>query len=132
PKLLDELGEVEFDIYSQHKWTTMTPAWLEHPRVQSEHVRLLLTEFEDEGQARILHAKALLMRTASSSLLAYGSANFTTPALRLTPAQGNHECMIAIPGLPADFDVAGLFDPEGRARPATLDGLGERNDHFER
>lgn len=134
PKLLDDLADdlagAELEIVSERARTTMTPEWLEHPRMNDDEGTVTLTRYPVDDYKRKLHAKALALRTDKATLLAYGSANFTIPALMATPKQGNCECMLALPGLAVDFDVGRLFDPDALGVPGAPGELGERNDEY--
>ncbi|PRQ05141.1 hypothetical protein [Enhygromyxa salina] len=131
PKLIDELDDLGLHIYSERKATTMTAAWLEHPSVVDGRVQITLTRYDEDGHERGLHAKAVVLHGADACLLAYGSANFTTPALFATPNTGNCECVLAIPGLPVEFDARASFDPTEQGVPAVVDDLGDGDDGFE-
>lgn len=129
PTILDELAEdlkdAELEVFSERDHTTMTPAWLDHPRLNQPSARVSLANYADKEFPQRLHGKALALGTRSRTLLAYGSANFTKPALLLSANDGNCECTLTIPALPVDFDAAALFDPGTTAAPATLDHLGD-------
>lgn len=102
-------------IYTQNGTTTMTPAWIDACDQLDRDATIYLCPYGDGDSPQDLHAKALLIEDAEGALLAYGSANFTTPALGRTADSGNVELLLAV-RLPA-------AKPSAEALFAPLEGL---------
>jgi phosphatidylserine/phosphatidylglycerophosphate/cardiolipin synthase-like enzyme len=119
PDLLDRVVEMlqpkKIRIFTQNGTTTLNDSWIEHRLVKTGHTEIYLAEYKDADQYQPLHAKALLLDAGrEDSLLCYGSANFTTPALAKTPKNGNLEAVVILkkPGL-GKKQINLLFDPSG-------------------
>ncbi len=124
PSILDrvynDLDPKKIKIYTQNYTTTLTTDYLSHPLVHSGVVEILVCDYEDEGTPQRLHAKAIAIEAGGETLLAYGSANFTSPGLIRKATEGNVEAMLLLLGLPKKrFKAERLFDPEGTAKLLT-------------
>lgn len=121
PALADHLFATsktkKLTIYTQNEVTTLTPAWLETPEFKSRKTEIRLCQYSDEDYPQHLHGKAYAFACGDKQILAIGSANFTTAALRRTARNGNVEVLLFYPPLPAkEFKPERWFDPNGTAR----------------
>ncbi len=113
-KIMSEFGPDRLFLYTQNGVTTMTSEWLGHSCVQSERAEILLCAYEDNGHQQPLHAKAMIFESGQSTLLVYGSANFTTPALLAHGKAGNIETVVVVSDIAAKTFNPGRFcDPSG-------------------
>jgi hypothetical protein len=120
PALLDRIYGAfalkSLRLYTQNAITTLTAAWLDHPSTKKRQTTIQLCRFADHDHIQPLHAKAYAFQTKTGTILAQGSANFTTAALCRTARDGNAEILIVYPELPqATFDPRKFFDPEKSA-----------------
>lgn len=116
-KIINDLNPEKIYIYTQNGVTNMTPNWLEHPSVKNGRTEILICNYEDNGYLQPLHAKAVAIESKNECRLAYGSANFSSPALLRTSYSGNAEIMIKLSGLStADFQPNKFFDPDKTAK----------------
>lgn len=80
------------------------------------------------GEKRKLHAKVIIIKTNNESFCLFGSANFTKPALFLTPKEGgNVEAVILRKEMDADFFDYILKDEQIKLKSETLDKLDSVN-----
>ena len=99
-------------IFTQNGITTLTNAWLSHPLFKDKSLEIYCCTFKDDGYVQNLHAKAMIIKKDSRCLLAFGSANFTTPALIKEASKGNVETLILLTNIEAkDIQPVKLFDP---------------------
>lgn len=104
-------------IYTQNEVTTLTPAWLETPEFKERKTEIKLCQYSDEDYPQQLHGKAYAFACGDKQIVAIGSANFTSAALRQTASNGNVEVLLCYPPLPAkEFKPEKWFDPSGSAR----------------
>ncbi len=91
----------------------MTKTWLEHPLVRKGIVEIFLCKYNtDFNHNQSLHAKGIAIKKGNKYLFAYGSANFTLPALFKDADRGNLELMFLIKELShREFDPEKLFNP---------------------
>jgi HKD family nuclease len=125
PAILDRIYESlrpeKIRIYTQNNTTTLTADYLKHPLVEEGVAEILLCVYEDEGRHQDLHAKAVAVESAGETLLAFGSANCTSPALMRDSDAGNIEAMLLLRSLPKNrFKPEHLFDP-GRTAVRLID-----------
>jgi hypothetical protein len=118
PHLLDrvarDLKPREIVIYTQNQVTTLSERWLDHPSVRSGRTVIRLCSYRDEDYQQPLHAKALAFEQAKGTVLAYGSANFTSAALLSRGSERNVEVLLVTKQLPTNkVKPDALFDPEG-------------------
>jgi hypothetical protein len=119
-KLYNRLKPKRIKIFTQNNTTTLTAEYLEHPLVKKGTVEIYLCAYKDvsnkKEQSQRLHAKALAVETPEETLLAFGSANCTSPGLLRTADNGNVETMLLLRGLTKrSLKVDKLFDPEQTA-----------------
>ncbi len=116
PFLLDHLQKQlqpqRINVFTQNGTTTLTGTWLDHPLVKSKTAQINICEFQDDEHRQPLHAKAIAIEKDSHCLFAFGSANFTSPALLKTAAQGNAEMLLAMQYARNEFKPEDLFDPD--------------------
>jgi len=127
PNLLDrvvkDLKPKKIIIFTQNGITTLTNAWLSHPLFKERSLEIYCSTYKDEGHIQNLHAKAIAIRKDKRCLLAFGSANFTTPALIKVAARGNAESLILLTDLATkDIQPVKLFDPLENAYRLKDDG----------
>lgn len=120
--LAQDLAGARVTIYSQKGPRSLSPAWQAHADAHPS-VELYFTRPGEDDRPRTLHAKAVLVATPREAVLAFGSANFTRAGWCTHQRTGNVETVLAIRGLPPDFDVTGLFDPSGTRKPPAPDEL---------
>lgn len=118
-------------LYTQNGITTMTEAWLESPLFKSGAMEVQLCRYADEEHTQQLHGKAYTFTSGDEVMLAMGSANFTTSALRRTAANGNMEVLLCYPPVPKrELSPKLLFDPNDTAvRLRTVDQLVSATDN---
>lgn len=103
-------------IYTQNNTTTLNSSWLEAPAFLNGDLRIRLCSYSDEDHYQKLHGKAYAFDCGRETFYAFGSANFTTPGLRLTAHDGNLEVLLSYPpvsgkqGAPETW-----FDPDESA-----------------
>ena len=114
-----ELSPRRIVIFTQNGITTLSPAWLRHPLAREGTVRIMMCTYGDEDHRSPLHAKAIALQTDKECVLAFGSANFTTPALFRTAEQGNIEVLIVIRAAAKHLNIETLFDPDGSSSELT-------------
>jgi hypothetical protein len=113
----DDLDPKRIVLWTQNGITTMTPAWFKHSTARKGITHIYDVSVLDEDHLQALHAKAIAMVKGRRVRLAFGSANFTTPALFSTSSEGNVELMVIADDLPlSSCDPRRFFDPSGTAR----------------
>lgn len=106
-------GTSRLTLYTQNRITTLTDAWLRMPAFVSGDLQIQLCKYVDKNHAQQLHAKAYIFDCGKQVVFAIGSANFTTPAIRLTANNGNLEVLLCYPPVPArQISPKTWFDPE--------------------
>lgn len=111
--VLDTSGISKVTIYTQNGITTLTPPWLSVPEFKSGNLKVLFCSYSDEARPQNLHAKAYAFDCGRETVFAFGSANFTTPALRRTAQNGNLEVLLCYPPVAVQQGkVQTWFDPE--------------------
>lgn len=75
-------------------------------------------------EQRYLHAKIIILKTKNHSYCLFGSANFTTPALLLTPREGGNveTCILRKEKDPTYFDYL-MTDEKLKVKSSTLEGV---------
>ncbi len=116
-KILTRTGAHGLKIYTQNGRTTLSADWLRHELVKDGTVEVYLCDYSETERNQPLHGKLLALTSPTQTVLAFGSANCTTPALLKTAKQGNVECMVACTLTPQQTRKAlpGLLDPEDHA-----------------
>lgn len=103
-------------LYTQNGITTLTKAWLETPTFSDGNLEIRLCRYADEEHFQQLHGKAYAFTCGKEVVLALGSANFTSAALRRTAANGNLEVLLCYPAVAAkQVEPKTWFDPEESA-----------------
>lgn len=93
-------GPERLTLYTQNGITTLTKAWLGVPAFIDGDMEIRLCRYADEEHFQQLHGKAYAFTCGKEVVLAMGSANFTSAALRRTATNGNLEVLLCYP--PAD------------------------------
>ena len=102
-------------LYTQNGITTLTKAWLESEAFDQGRLAIQLCRYADEEHYQQLHGKAFAFRCGKEVLLAIGSANFTSAALKRTASNGNLEVLLCYPPVSAkQVSPESLFDPDGK------------------
>jgi len=114
-KLQADLSPKRIELFTQNGITTLSPDWLRHPLSRDGIVRVFLCTYGGEEHLSPLHAKAIALETANECIFAFGSANFTTPAMFLAASRGNIETVMEIKALPGQINLRDLLDPDGSA-----------------
>ena len=115
-KIESDLQPAKIFIYTQNGITNLKPAWLEHPLVKSGKTKIYLCSYSDDGYQQPLHAKAFAIQKGDKYLLAFGSANFSSPALLRKARSGNAEILLKLPQISSgDFQPESFFDPDETA-----------------
>jgi len=100
-------------LYTQNGITTLTKAWLGVPAFADGNMEIRLCRYADEEHFQQLHGKAYAFTCGKEVMLAMGSANFTTAALRRTAASGNLEVLLCYPPTTTkQLTPKSWFDPE--------------------
>jgi HKD family nuclease len=123
PSFLDEVErhfpETNIDIYTDSD-TTMTRAWARHASVRRKKTRIRIGTYADAGgHRRRLHAKAIIIESGPSTLVAHGSANATRAALFSTPDKRNFETLLVTVSASKSVNVHKLVDPWNCTGPLT-------------
>lgn len=84
-------------LYTQNGITTLTKAWLGVPAFTDGDMEIRLCRYTDEEHFQQLHGKAYAFTCGKEVVLAMGSANFTSAALRRTATNGNLEVLLCYP-----------------------------------
>jgi hypothetical protein len=84
-------------LYTQNGITTLTKAWLGVPAFTDGDMEIRLCRYADEDYFQQLHGKAYAFTCGKEVVLAMGSANFTSAALRRTATNGNLEVLLCYP-----------------------------------
>lgn len=99
-------------IFTQNGITTLSDEWLRHKLFKEKSLEIYCCTYKDDNYIQNLHAKSIIIKKDNRCLLAFGSANFTTPALIKEASKGNAESLIILMNLPAkDIQPLKLFDP---------------------
>jgi len=115
-RIVVDLNPKKIYIYTQNGITNLAPEWLEHPLIKNGEAEVLLCSYTDDDYIQPLHAKAFAIQQNKKSLFAFGSANFSSPALLRTANAGNVEILLKIPEIPVDeFQPKDFFDPNKTA-----------------
>lgn len=115
-KIETDLNPKKICIYTQNSITNLSPDWLEHPLIKSGKAEILLCIYTDNGYVQPLHAKAIVIQRENTCQLAFGSANFSSPALLRTAHSGNAEVLLKLPEISTDeFRPEEFFDPDKTA-----------------
>lgn len=122
-RVAEDLNPRKIKIYTQNGITTMTNEWLKHPLFKDRTLEIYLCSYADEGHVQHLHAKAIAIERSATYSLAFGSANFTTPALMKNSENGNIEILLLLRNIPTkEFEPAQLIDPLGNSRRIQREG----------
>jgi len=84
-------------LYTQNGITTLTKAWLGVPAFTDGDMEIRLCRYADGEHFQQLHGKAYAFTCGKEVVLAMGSANFTSAALRRTATNGNLEVLLCYP-----------------------------------
>ena len=120
PALVDHVRDSSkakrLTLYTQNGITTLTKAWLGVPAFANGDLDIRLCRYTDGDHFQQLHGKAYAFTCGKQVVLAMGSANFTTAALRRTAANGNLEVLLCYPPVAAkQFSSKLWFDPDETA-----------------
>ena len=100
-------------LYTQNGITTLTKAWLGVPAFIDGDMEIRLCRYTDEEHFQQLHGKAYAFTCGKEVVLAMGSANFTSAALRRTATNGNLEVLLCYPPVGTKQVTPKLwFDPD--------------------
>lgn len=116
-RVLNDLRPSKVVIYTQNGITSLTPEWLDHHSVVDGNTEIRLCRYaDDERRAQPLHAKGVVVQKGRDRWFAFGSANFTSPALLRSASERNVETIILLgPAVNRGLDPERLFDPLGSA-----------------
>lgn len=120
PSLLDYVRDSaktkRLTFYTQNGITTLTRAWLAVPAFTEGEMEIRLCRYSDEEHFQQLHGKAYSFTCGKEIVVAMGSANFTSAALRRTAKDGNLEVLLCYSPVSAkQFSAKSLFDPQATA-----------------
>ncbi len=122
-KIIKDLNPKKIKIFTQNGVTTLTTLWMQHPSYKTGDLQIYCCTYMDEGHIQNLHAKAIAIEKKSQYLLAFGSANFTSPALIRIAEEGNAELLLCLYNLSTkDLNPVQLFDPLKNAYRLKDDG----------
>ena len=100
-------------LYTQNGITTLTKAWLAVPAFTDGDMEIRLCRYADEEHFQQLHGKAYAFTCGKEVVLAMGSANFTSAALRRTATNGNLEVLLCYPPVTTkQVTPKSWFDPD--------------------
>lgn len=123
PSLLDKLqedfGPKKILVYTQNGTTTLSKKWFGHKLVKSGKASIHFCDYQDMHAPQWLHAKSISIEKGRFLRLIFGSANFTTSALRRTPINGNAEFVASLDLDSTDIDIDRFFDPGKTSIQAT-------------
>ena len=125
PHVVEELlrltGAAKIKIFTQNRCTNLPSNWLQHPVVKSGRLEIHLAEYSSDERDQPLHGKLFAMHTSKRVLLAFGSANCTTPALLKSAKHSNVETLVTVQlsAHEAKAIVPRLLDPEGNSQRLT-------------
>lgn len=112
-RIYKDLKPKKVKIFTQNGITTLTKDWLKHDLIKKGIADIFLCKYRDEEYPQDLHAKVIAIKMGNSFALAFGSANFTTPALFNSVEKGNYEILMLIKDIPEeDLNIEELMDPE--------------------
>lgn len=115
-KLTEDLQPEQIKIFTQNGYTTITENWLKHDFIKNGKAKIYLCNYYDEEYLQPLHAKAISIETKDTTILSFGSANFTTSALFSSSKNGNVEVNLMLKDIDKkDISIKRLFDPEKTA-----------------
>ncbi len=110
---LDSTKAKRLTLYTQNGITTLTKAWLAVPAFAAGDLEVRLCRYNDEEHFQQLHGKAYAFTCGKQVVLAMGSANFTSAALRRTAQDGNVEVLLCYPPVSAGrLSSHSMFDPD--------------------
>lgn len=117
PSLVDYVRDAakakHLTIYTQNGITTLTKAWLGVPAFTDGYMEIRLCRYADEEHFQQLHGKAYAFTCGKEVVLAMGSANFTSAALRRTATNGNLEVLLCYPPVTTkQVTPKSWFDPD--------------------
>jgi hypothetical protein len=117
PSLVDYIRDStkakRLTLYTQNGITTLTKAWLGAPAFTDGEMEIRLCRYTDEEHFQQLHGKAYTFTCGKEIVLAMGSANFTSSALRRTAANGNLEVLLCYPAVTTkQVTPESWFDPD--------------------
>ena len=120
PSLVDYVRDTAkakgLTLYTQNGITTLTKAWLAVPAFTAGDLEIRLCRYTDDEHFQQLHGKAYAFTCGKQVMLAMGSANFTTAALRRTAQNGNLEVLLCYPPVATkQFTPKSWFDPDETA-----------------
>jgi hypothetical protein len=114
PDLLDDVMKAlrpsRVQMFTQNGTTTLTKDWLKHPAVRQGKVEIFLCRYAHNDRPQCLHGKLIAVEMSGQTLVTFGSANFTSPALLRTASDGNVECVVSRM-LGRAIDVRKICDP---------------------
>jgi HKD family nuclease len=111
-RVLKDLKPHKIKIYTQNGITTLTESWLDHPLFKDGTLEIYCCNYMDGDYLQPLHAKSIAISKDNTCLLAFGSANFTSPALMRVAESGNAELLLLHSRLPsAEIQLESLFNP---------------------
>lgn len=114
-KIREKFNTANISIYTQNKTTTLNSTWLNHDFFKEDKLKIFLCQYLSENALQTLHAKAYAIEYIDGTYtFAFGSANFSTPALIKTWINGNLETLLLFENIPKkDFNPNFLFDVQG-------------------
>jgi len=123
-RLYNDLKPSKIVIYTQNGINTLNYKWVKHHLVSGGNVDILLCQYKDEEFPQNLHAKAIAIEAGDKCVFAYGSANFTTPAMLQNADKGNVEAMLLFRHFSRkDIKPERLFDPYKTAVRLQSEGM---------
>ncbi len=115
-RIIQELKPSKVKIYTQNGTTTLSERWLQSSLFQDGLLKVFLCTYKDGDFPQPLHAKAFWVQKDDHNLFAFGSANFTDPALCKTVRKGNAEVLLLFEDLAVDpIEMNQFFDPNSSA-----------------
>lgn len=116
------LGTPLLKIYTAGAIHSMSPSWLDHPLARERRMEIRFCQYGSTLQPQRLHGKAYAFLGNDWGALAFGSANFSSPALLQSSHAGNVEMLLLYhhgSGREMRQAISHLFDPTGNGRLIT-------------
>lgn len=125
-ELLRQSSARKVRVFTQNRSTNLQQSWLQDPLFAAGRLEIYLTEYSADDRSQPLHGKLIVLHGKNESVVAFGSANCTTPALLKPARQANVEMLVTarLSARDAKAIIPRLLDPEDNAqrlkRPAEL------------
>jgi hypothetical protein len=116
-EMLKQTAARQVTIFTQNRCTNLPSSWLQHRLFKGGQLQIYLSDYSSDDRDQPLHGKLIAMHTSDGCLVAFGSANCTTPALLKSSNQSNVEALVTVrmSAREARVLLPRMLDPEGNA-----------------